>query len=75
LAQRLFPETYRPGSAVIRQKTFVKVEGDRFNQYEARLEPLDKKKRKKKKRRRVRGTKVVAYYLFKPECYIPNFYR
>ena len=37
LAQRLFPETYRPGSAVVRSRHVTKAEGERFNQYERRL--------------------------------------
>ena len=50
LAQRLFPETYRPGSAVVRSRHLEKPgEGERFERYERRLESLNKKRRKKKK--------------------------
>ena len=48
----MFPETYRPGSAVVRSRHLgrPKPEEERFTQYERRLESLDKKKRKKKKK-------------------------
>ena len=58
LAQRLFPDTYRPGSAVVRTRHLGKpAEGERFNQYERRLQSLDKKTRRRKKTRRKGATR------------------
>ncbi|CBY37805.1 unnamed protein product, partial [Oikopleura dioica] len=51
LASRLFKETYRPYSSVVRNKFNERTESSRFVRYEERLDPLDKTKKKKKRKR------------------------
>ena len=63
LAARLFPDTYRSGSAIIRSRAMedkmAKSGGKgRFNQYERRLLAFDSSERKKE-RRRIRRTRKL----------------
>ena len=63
LAARLFPDTYRSGSAIIRSRAMedkMATSGGkgRFNQYERRLLAFDSSERKKE-RRRIRRTRKL----------------
>lgn len=60
LASRLFKETYRPYSSVVRNKFNERTESSRFNRYEERLEPLDKKKKKKRRKKKSKTKKSSA---------------
>lgn len=73
LASRLFKETYRPYSSVVRNKFTEKTESNRFNRYEKRLDPLDKKKRRKKKKKKTTQAQVDADDYEDEDCgYIHN---